>query len=388
MRALFVYRRHAILLLSCFFVLMASVGRSEVISIEEFLRVSMASKSVTQVYSYDFAEDIKGYKSGNGLFAVRTSSSIKIFNSEGEIQTFTPTSRMVIMEFLENKNMFFASTQNESGDYVRGLFKLDGSPIKFYSNPYVLPSPGGEYFYTGCSMLSSGPIYVYDKEDNFNFQIPIRFECQVSAPSDSQLLVLHHKSLSLWDVNTGQEIWQSNIPREDYFTDSAFDMAFSVKNDIIAVRDAISCHCFDFQGNYLWGQDPVENNNLVNMIGVSKDDGKVLITTNAGEAINVYLFNRDGSLLLKTEINLGPGCYFSANVTWIAEVFDKFVLIRFKAMVNNENKQVTGILFYNGSDWISAVLDGRWDLHKSAQGEYTLVGLKRETNELMAYSIK
>ncbi len=389
MRALFVYRRHAIWLLSCFFVLMASVGRSEVISIEEFLRTVMASKTATQIYSHNFEEVIKGYKRGNDFFAVQTSSRIHIFNSEGELQnTITPKSRMVVREILENKSMLFASTQNESGEHVRGLFKLDGTPVRMYSNRNIFPSPGGEYSYTRCSMESSGPIYVYDKEENLNFKIPLRFECQVSAPSDSQLIVLHDKSLSLWDVNTRQEIWHSNIPNEDYYTDSAFDMAFSVKNDIIVLRNMHNCYCYDFQGNYLWGQDGPGDNNRINMIGVSKDDGKVLITTNAPGVINVDLFNRDGSLFLETEINLGPDCIFAANVTWVADVFDNFVLIGFKAKVGHERKRVTGILYYNGSNWISAIIDGRWDLHKSAQGKYTLVGLMRETNELMAYSIK
>ena len=373
----------------CLIFCISGNGYCEVISIEEFLRVNMASKTITQVYYHKFTEDIKGYKRGNDFFAIQTSSSIKIFNSEGELQnTITPKSPMVVREFLENKNMFFASTQNESGEHVRGLFKLDGSPVRMYSNRNIFPSPGGEYSYTRCSMVSSGPIYVYDKEENLNFKIPIRFECQVSAPSDSQLIVLHDKSLSLWDVNTGQEIWQSNIPNEDYYTDSAFDMAFSVKNDIIVLRNMHNCYCYDFQGNYLWGQVDPSYNTRINMIGVSKDDGKVLITINDGGAINVYLFNRDGSLFLETEINLGPDCIFAANVTWVADVFDNFVLIGFKALVDHERKRVTGILYFNGSEWISAVIDGRWDLHKSAQGEYTLVGLKRETNKLIAYSIK
>ncbi len=349
----------------------------------------MASKTVTQVYYHKFTEDIKGYKRGTDFFAIRTSSSIKIFNSDGELQTtFTPESRMIVKKFIENKNIFFGYARNEAGKSICGIFDFDGSPIKIYSNPHILPSPSGEYFYTQCSMESSGPIYVYDKNGDMSFRIPIQFECQVSAPSDSQLIVLHDKFLSLWDVNTGQEIWQSNIPREDYFTDSAFDMAFSVKNNIIAVRDEISCHCFDFQGNYLWGQDPLEKYKRINMIGVSEDNGKVLITTNYGGAINVYLFNRDSSLFLETEINLGPDCIFAANVTWVADVFDNFVLIGFKARVDHERKRVTGILYFNGSEWISAVIDGRWDLHKSAQGEYTLAGLRRYTNEIMAYSIK
>jgi hypothetical protein len=191
----------------------------------------------------------------------------------------------------------------------------------------------------------------------------------------------------LWNVNTGQKIWESDIPEEDYFTDSAFKITYSVKANIIVVRNMIGCHCYDFQGNFLWAQESPGNNRHINMVGVSEENGNVVITANEG-LIKINIFGRDGDLLSEPEIPLGPDCRFSANVTHgTAEVFPNFILVPFMASTVDDRKRVTGILYYDDSEWIAGVIEGSWYLLRSSNDECTLIGLNKETRKLSAFSI-
>lgn len=388
MKAILTRLLFATIILSLYFLLAADFGQSQVISMEEFLRENLASKEVTRVYHHEFTEDIKRYKGGDDFFAVQTESDIKIFNSEGELQSaFTPKSRMMVMDFLENKNMFFARTQNEAGKNVSGIFELDGSPVKIYSSNRILPSPGGKFFYDECSMVGTGPTGVFETHGGMSFVIPTWFECQASAPSDSQFLLLHHKSLSLWDVTTGQELWNSTIPDEKYNTSSAYDMAYSEKNNIIAFHNGKGCYCFDFQGNYLWDLNYYGSRTLIHKIGVSKDDGKVLIYSSGEESNHITLCNRDGSMFLDTTLKPGPGVRFMGGFSTLADVFDDFIVLKYTARFDDKKTGVTAILYPNGDDWASALVDGLWDFYKSTNGEYTISGYTEDTDEVMAYSI-
>lgn len=390
MRIKFVRRKYAFWLLLCFFTYITATAQSEIITIEEFIQTINPAKSVDEAFSYELGDKIIGHQYSNRYFAARTAHSISIFDAKDRIQNFpVNNSLFLINRFLEEKGLVFASAQREGEDFMRGLFRLDGTPVKTYSIPDIYPSPGGEFFYTPCSMLGTHPIIIYDYDGEMLFQIPITYACQVTATSDLRLIVLHHKSLSLWDFNAMGKIWESNIPRDDYYTDSAFKITHSVKNDIIVVRDMFSLHCFDFQGNFLWGHEGLGDNKYIDMVGVSNEDGRVAVSAIETDMLRVNQFSREGELLEESTIDLGPNCRYSVSVNpGIANVFQDFVLLGFKARCGQEKKRVTGILYRNGAGWISAVIDGAWYLLRSSENDYVLIGIDGNESKISAFSIR
>ena len=366
-------------------------GYCQVISIEEFLETILPLQSVDTSFSYIPGEKILGYQYGDRYFSTRTSRDIDIFDTNGRIQYFPLNNSLFLVNaFIENKNLIFASAQQKGNNFIKGLFRFDGTPVKAYSNPDIYPSPGGKYFYTQCSMLDTYPISIYDYDGSSLFTVPVSHECQVMAPSDSQLIILHYKSLSLWDIKSKQKIWESNIPRDDYYTDSAYRITYSIERNIIAVRDAVGCYCFDFQGNFLWGKEGIGGNKFIKFVGVSKTDGNVVVAAVESNLIRANIFSRDGDLIEEITLDLGPNCSYAVSVNpGVAEVFPDFVIIGFKANIGpNKKIRVTGILYHADTTWMSAIIYGSWHILQSADNDFVLIGFDENDSKVSAFNFR
>jgi len=384
-----------------------SISFSQVITIEEFFQTTMPSKTVIKTFSHGLKDAfyssqhsrkilsvtngrIKTFDTPTGIFEDEQPADIDLYDSKGKILTIPVEAQIRGIEsFLTNNNRFAAYKQSEDNEFIYGIFEIDGSLVKSVKNIEVRASPGGEFYYTlATGDGSPGHIAIYDDSGNIKFRIPEVSEFQTEAPSDSQLIVQDHKFLSLWDINAMRKVWESNILREDYYTDTAFKISYSVKANIIVVRDMFGCHCFDFQGNFLWAQEGLGSNKRINMVGVSDEDGKLVVTALESNSIRVNIFSRIGILLKEIWIDIGNNCRYSGRWNSIADVFPEYILLRFMARVGEKKVHVTGILYYNDYDWIPLFVQGFWYLLEDEDESYTLIGFEQEDKEIIAFSIK
>ena len=377
-----------------FFLFGVNLGQAQVISVEELIESVSLSKSVEKAFSYQFENEVAGYLPGEKYFAARTADDLNIFDAKGRVQNLANSeSAFIIRRFLDNRDLFFADMQKPDGRYECGLFHLDGTPAIILPFFIYNVSPGGRFFYHECTGDgSAGEIPIYDENGDRSFGVPNGLECQVTAPSDSQLIVFQHETLSLWDVKAKQTIWVSDIPGGDCQASSMFKITYSVDGNIIVVRDQNSWHCFDFQGNFLWAHRPDggKRRGLINMVGVCREDGRIVVTVNEGNSIEATIFSRRGDLLDKPRIELGPNCHFSANVSPLTADFSgDFVLLPFQATHGDIRMRVTGILYYDGSKWTSAAIEGAWYVLNYAKSEYTLIGFSEiAATEIKAFTMK
>jgi len=387
-----------------------SISVSQVITIEEYFENIMPSKTINKMFSSKLREGFyagsfcsrylaitnfkkEEVKTPDGLRTIKKPSDIDIFSSTGLVSTFAnETNATSIIGFIEKENKFIAWNKNSANNRSSlEIFDIDGRFIKSLDcSGLIYSSPNAIFFYSAISGHLTGPILILDEECNESFRIPTNYDYEFEAPSDSTLIVLHYKSISLWNIQNKQKLWETEIPREDYITDiSGFGITYSNNHNIIVVRDLIGCYCFDFQGNFLWSHEKgLNDNRLINLVGVSESNGTVAITFVDGNAIFLKLFNRAGEAINELNIDFGANCNFVANWGFVADVFSEIILLRFIARVEKDKRHVTGILYNNGENWISGLVDGFWYILQSENETKSLIGFDDKNNEVTVYDMQ
>jgi hypothetical protein len=383
------------------------VIQAEMITIEEFFQTAMPSKTVIKTFSHSLRDGFYSsvYSSkylavvnsherivdkSTGPMEIGSPAEIDIFSAQGRILTLTREEKKArISGFIIDSTDYFVFERPLEDRREVGIYEMDGKLVKLLTGfKFVSVSPGGKYFY------HSGPdeqigIFCTDREERF--QITSKGSVYAKAASDSTLLVLDYRSLSLWDIDSQQKLWESDIPSLRFSVEGSSSISYSSSADIIVASHLLGCYCFDFQGNFFWSE---ENFNYADMskefvtlimAGVSKENGTVAIVSfeRESDALLVRLFNREGELQERFEINLSPDLSFTGNWGRIAYVFEEYVLFHFMA-----GGHVTGILYYNGQNWTSAVIDGFWYLLDPEKEIKTLIGFDSKSNAISAFSIK
>ncbi len=303
--------------LSILVLLLVNPVKAELISIDDFLQTHMQSKSVNKLFSSELKDGFysttyskrylaitnfisKTVKTPDGTRDIKEPSKIDIFNSQRFLFTIPNDSKAHGLKWiLDDVNAFLAFYKKDDGHSGLGLYETDGQLVKKLPVSYIVcASPTGKFFFRSISNHLNGLVRVYDENGKYYFKIPTIHDYQIEPATDSTLIVLHYKSVALWDVKNKKMLWENNIPRDDFITDmSGFKILYSVPADIIVVRDLIRLYCFDFQGNFLWSQEGFRGFRDINMLGVSEKDGMVAVSN----TIDVNLYDRDGNLLVELD---------------------------------------------------------------------------------------
>lgn len=388
--------------------LLVNPVKAELISIDNFLQTYMQIKSVNKLFTSELKDGFysttyskrylaitnfisKTVKTTDGTRDIKEPSKIDIFNSQRFLFTIPNDSKAHGLKWLlDDVNKFLAFYKKDDGRSGLGLYGMDGQlgkklPVSFM----VCASQTGKFYCGSTSNHLNGPVHVYDENGNYYFKISTKRDYQIEAATDSTLIVLHYKSVALWDVKNKKMLWEKNIPRDDFITDmSGFKIMYSILADIIVVRDLIGLYCFDFQGNFQWSQEGFRGFKDINMLGVSEKDGMVAVSN----TIDVNLYDRDGNLLVELDGDFSQDISMAGNWGHVMDVFPDYMLIRYLARTIEGDKlgkmHVTRIYYYNGNKWITGVVDGFWYLLDSDIPEKTLIGFDSVTNFISAYSVK
>lgn len=412
MKTTFKFRQQFYISLICLLIMTAVDGQAEMITVEEFFQTAMPSKTVIKTFSHSLRDDfyssvysskylavVNSHKriveKSTGPMEINSPAEIDIFSAQGRILTLSREERKArISGFIIGSTDYFVFERPLEDRREVVIYEMDGKLVKLLTGfKFVSVSPGGKYLYRSGPDEQIGIFYTDGQE---RFRITSKGSMYAKAASDSTLLVLDYKSLSLWNIDSRQKLWESDIPDERFSVEGSSSISYSSSADIIVASHLLGCYCFDFQGNFLWSEEDFNyadrNKKFVTLImaGVSKENGTVAIVSfeRPGNSLVVNLFNREGGLLERFEINLSPDLSFTGNWGRIAYVFDEYVLLHFMAGIKQDRKHVTGILYYDGQHWTSAVIDGFWYLLDPEKEIKTLIGFDSKSKAVSAFSIK
>jgi len=220
---------HLYWLLLSLLLLFPSNSFGQVISIDEFLQTNLASREITETFSYDCPD--KYYSSTHSdkylsmtLSRPRTTNTkegskaiydpyrLVIFNSQGELLNMQPKyEQFRVAGFLEGDTDYFVLAQGLGDQREVGIYDLEGNLVKpLHCRGYIYCSPTGKFYYHSGG---EGPLTIYDEAGDREFTIPDGgYEYRANAASDSTLLVVNRNILSFWNIITKEKIWEREIP--------------------------------------------------------------------------------------------------------------------------------------------------------------------------------
>ena len=366
---------------------------AQVISIEEFLRLNVKSGDLAKSTELNLDSEIVGWSNEgpqkDEIATFRNANTVDIFSANKLVSSLSTVDFPIgIKGFvaIDSTYKFYAYKQSGNENYEFGLFNLDGTLFKSISEAGLKFSPHAKFLYKPCSMENLSPISVFNLDGDEVFTISPESECQVVAPTDSQLIVSQKKLLSMWSIDSKEMIWETEIPRSNYYTDAAFEILYSVKNNIIVARDSFGCYCFDFNGSFLWSQEGINENREINMVGISKDEGNILIAAQSSNSIEAILFDQNGTNLKEFEIPI----HITAYLTFNADVYKDLFLLRFwgKGDSIQKRKLVTIIAININNEWICMPVKGAWYLLTSViPPKRVLIGFGDNKKQISTYEL-
>jgi hypothetical protein len=391
--------------------LFPSNGFGQVISIDEFLQTNLASKQITQTFSYDCPDSYytstysdkylsitlshqKTTNTDRGPRKVYDPYRFVIFNSQGELLNIQPEyEQFRIAGFLEGESDYYVLQQWSGNNGEVGVYDMEGDLVKpLNCGGYIYCSPTGKFYYhSGFESL----LDIYDDKGDNLFGIPtVPNPFVATAVSDSTLLVFKKTTLSFWNIKTQKIIWESDIPGKQggIVDDLSSHIEFSIPGNTIALRGYYGCYCFDFQGKFLWAdEDYGFNKNNVEYMGVFKSSGDVVIIyykfRNQHSRFAKF-FNHEGVLLGEHEIKPGDDVKF-AGTSSTAMVFDDYIFVLISVSINGRNREnATCILYKENDQWISALVSGIWYYLKNDRQEREIVGYDSNSRQVRGFQIK
>jgi hypothetical protein len=318
---------------------------------------------------------------------VMAPGEIYLIGREGLINKFGNELRTNIFRILPRKQWFYMNETTSSGSIRLTVQDFNGSIVGVIENKGLLElSPGGKFAYPMVSMESTRPLKILDFEGSLIFRIPHRFEYQVQAVSDSEVLVLEEKTLSMWDVVQGKKLWDRQIPRDNFFTDTAFRILYSDESGIIVARDMYGCYCFDISGSLLWYRDGLNGQRMINAVGLS-DDGTTAIGVILPDGIQMKTLDKSGNERETLIFSFGPEVSFKGNWGFEIDVFSEVRLQRFLSREGSNSVHVTAIAIKENKQWITGVVEGLW-FYLPASENAVLVGIRNQMTAIEGLSLE
>ena len=402
---------HLYWLLLSLLLLFPSNSFGQVISIDEFLQTNLASREITETFSYDCPD--KYYSSTHSdkylsmtLSRPRTTNTkegskaiydpyrLVIFNSQGELLNMQPKyEQFRVAGFLEGDTDYYVFGQGFGDNSETGIYDMDGNLVKPLScNGYC--SPTGKFYYHQGAADGGRPLTIYDENGDRSFTIPTVGSVYKAAAASDSTLLLCKGTLALWNINTQAIIWEREFPGEGrYILDETTQIQFSIPGNIIALHGIYGYYCFNFQGDFLWADEDYSiHNNRLECTGVSKSSGDVVVIyTKQRRSHSVFakIFNHEGILLEEHEIELGENVEYAGNSGLAAMVFSDYILIRISARTADQASEfATCILYKENQSWSSAVVSGFWFfLNKGSEAE-SLIGYDPRSQQIRGFQLK
>ncbi len=402
----FPWRKHTFWPLICLFTLaVTDIASSEVVSIDEFLSTAMPNKTVSEVFSCDLpggfyaASYCPKYVSFTNARReiIDTPLGPKEANRPSEIYIFDANGRTAVMQneagnpgvrFLPEKGWFYLSGDARTLD----IYDIGGRLIKSLDDRMFKLSPGAAFLYRKMNPGRITPLKLYDSDGDFLFEMPMTYSYQVRASSDDNIIVLEDLKLSYWEVSGERKLWETEIPREYLVGAEFYKILYSNENDIISVRDQNGCYCYDFNGNLLWSQRGLEGRDFLGTVGLSPDNGRVLISSvpEGNEYINVSVFSRQGQVLMETRIQVGSGEIFAGDWDHVADVYPEIMLLRFETVSARNHKDrmpATGIIFNDSGSWVTMAVEGFWYFLPAEGNTGKLIGIGRDKSRILSFPL-
>jgi len=398
----------SVLSITAIIILLTPSMYSQVISIDEFLQTMTTSKEVTETFSYDCPDNFYSFTYSDKYLSITLSQNytegvskdiydrrrIEIFNSQDMlINILAQGEQPRVAGFIESETDYYVFEQRVGGKYETGIYDMEGNFVKQLNcRNYIYCSPSGKFYYHSGS---EGSLAIYDENGDYLFSIPNGgCEYKANAPSDSTLLVINRDTLSYWNINTRETIWEEHIPgRLKGVIDGSSHIQFSIPCNIIALHSSLGCYCFNFQGDFLWAdEDYGVRDKYLHYTGVSKSSGNVVIVygqRGMPHSLFAKIFNREGILLEEHEIQLGENVSYAGNTDFTAMVFNDYVLISIASRTAGKgNEFATCILYKEDQSWSSAVVGGFWYFLDAGSQTERLIGYDSISQQVKGYQIK
>jgi len=391
--------------------ILPSNSNSQVISIDEFLQTTMASQEFTETFSYDCPDKFYSSTYSDKYLSITLSQPrtinteegskdiydprrVEIFNSQGKLlNILAEGEKPRVAGFIESETDYYIFEQRVGGNVEIGIYDMEGNLVKSLNRGfYSYSSPQGKFYY---NQGGESGLTIYNENGDKLFGIPIKGDrFTANAVSNSTLLVVDRTTLSFWNINTREIIWERNIPtKRKNIVDESSHIQFSLSGNIIVLRSFYAYYCFNFQGDFLWAdEDYGFPYNIVNYTGASNSRGDVVIIYtkfNNQHSLFAKIFNHVGMSLGEHEIQLGENVKFAGNYGSTAMVFNDYTFIRISSRTADQDIELaTCILYKEDQSWSSAVVSGFWYFLKNGSQIETLIGYDTISQQVKGYEIK
>jgi hypothetical protein len=380
--------------------LLPTIAAAQLVQIEDFINQNLSTKKMTSVFKQDMSGPLYTASHTGEYVAVaatqeittdtgqpaRRPAEIYLVGPDGLVGEFQNEQKTNIFRILPERQWLYLNEIAPSGLSRLTIWDFDGDNLGVIDGKGLLDlSPGGVFAYTMVSMESERPLHILDLEGNLIFKVPRRYEYQVQAVSDSEVVVLEEKTLSLWNISQGEKSWSVDVPREKFYVDTAFKIMYSIESHIIAVRDMYGCYCFDFSGSLLWYREiPTRLQQMVGM-GLAQD-GVVAFSTVSSSGLEVKTVDKGGTTLQETNCLFGPGIGFSGCWGSEIDVLDGVVLERFVVREGSNRRHATAVAVEYSGHWSTTLLEGLWFALPS-DDDVVLVGVRNKMNRIQGFRI-
>ncbi len=401
----------SILSITAVIILLTPPAYSQVISIDEFFQTKLVSRDVTETFSYDCPGKFYSSKYSDKYLSITYSQPRKINTEEGRRDIYDPRGVVIfnsqgkllnilaegeqprVAGFIGGETDYYVFEQRVGGNDKIGIYDMDGNFVKpLNCGYYAYCSPQGKFYYRSSEGTT---LTIYNENGDYLFSIPTGGrQCEATAASDSTLLAVNSNTLSFWNINTQEIIWERDIPGKlKGILDESSHIQFSIPGNLIALHSSFGYYCFDFQGDFLWaGEDYSVRDKLLKYTGVSKSSGDVAVVDfkqGMSHSLFAKIFNNEGILLEEHEIQLGDNVKYSGNTNFTAMVFNDYIFIRiFSRTADQDIEFATCILYKENQSWSSAVVSGFWFLLNEGSPTERLIGYDPRSQQIKGYQIK
>ncbi len=390
------------------FLLIIPCCYAQLISIDEYLNSAMADKQIELTYS----ENIEGVYYSTVLsdkyIAITEASLLAKTFEKYETHSFQIPEDIHI---LSSSNKQLNLKIDSSNFKVTGFFTSDGEDYfihsKLFNNkhranicnmrgehiralncpPEVRCSPSGKYFYL---KRETSALPVYDEIGNKKFYIECLGDYVAEPVNDSMLLVLDAKYLSLWNINTEQEIWKIEVPFSTFKVIGRSVIKHSVKNNLIVFNDWDECFAFDFLGKFLWRLEFDDKKDaMLLMIGIN-ENSKELVTIKRDYNVRnlvASFFDCNGSLKneLNLQVNSSEGSYIAWNTNLL--VYDNYLIAPLLSTDWSNPEYVTSIISLTKQDPEVFNVEGFWYPLTDNNDNMAFVGVTSVGNSIRVYRV-
>ena len=131
-----------------------------------------------------------------------------------------------------------------------------------------------------------------------------------------------------------------------------------------------------------------KKSDLINTIGLSDYNGQLFYSYTASGNLYYTILNNENENIDHSFFDLGSNAHFATSWGFVSDFYEKVILTRYTARIDNYKNRVTSLLIYDGTKWHPFTIMGLWYYLQEADGSGILIGLDSNRGEIVAYSMK